>query len=203
MLLKLAGDMAILHPQRKEAVRNKSRVDVPGPDELPHAETPRTARSLAPAWLPPEISEAGGPWSTDFSSVREQRRARQQSHLALHLCHTTLRTFASRPRNGFSKSTDMSMRPASLRFGRNGPPSGAAFALVKQLLAERPRHFQEILHDGIVALGGQTTRSSADVPAPGEESLKTKKGKKSKAKSVQLAEATNPVPEGHPFVSGA
>lgn len=93
----------------------------------------------------------------------------------------------------------MPPRPVSLRFAQNPPPTGAAFALVRQLLQERPRHFQELLHDGIKALGGPTERSSTDVPAAGEAANKVNKKKKSK--DVEAVE--NPVPEGHPFVSGA
>lgn len=101
-----------------------------------------------------------------------------------------------------SKPPSMPIRPASLRFGQNAPPTGAAFALVRQLLSERPRHFQELLHDGIKALGGETKRTSADVPAPGEAAAKSSKKGKSKGKAV-VQDFTNPVPEGHPFVSGA
>lgn len=94
----------------------------------------------------------------------------------------------------------MSLPRTALQFGKNAPPTGAAYALVRKLLQERPMHFQELLHDGIKALGGETTRTSADVPAAEElnAAKNTKKGRGKKA----VQELTNPVPEGHPFVSG-
>lgn len=61
-------------------------------------------------------------------------------------------------------------------------------------------HFQELLHDGIKALGGQTTKTSTDIPS--EEELTAKNMKKRGKSKVVEVEALNPVPEGHPFISG-
>ncbi|CAK9781094.1 hypothetical protein CC85DRAFT_282545 [Cutaneotrichosporon oleaginosum] len=69
-------------------------------------------------------------------------------------------------------------------------PTGEAFAIVRRMLQERPRHFREILADGIAS----TTPEGDDKPV----AYKMKKSKgKGKAEVESIA-----VPEGHPFMSG-
>jgi hypothetical protein len=58
-----------------------------------------------------------------------------------------------------------------------------AFKLVRQLLSERPRAFQEILRDGL--------------PAAATSNTATVKGK------GKLVAGESHVPEGHPFVSAS
>ncbi|BEI85460.1 hypothetical protein CcaverHIS002_0508610 [Cutaneotrichosporon cavernicola] len=68
-------------------------------------------------------------------------------------------------------------------------PSGEAFALVRRMLQERPRHFREILADGI-----------ATSTPEGEEKPVAYKMKKVKGKGKDEVEPVA-VPEGHPFLS--
>ncbi|GMK55277.1 hypothetical protein CspeluHIS016_0203330 [Cutaneotrichosporon spelunceum] len=70
-------------------------------------------------------------------------------------------------------------------------PSGEAFAIVRRMLQERPRHFREILADGI-----------ASSTPEGEEKPVAYKMKKVKGKGKAEVEPIV-VPEGHPFLSGA
>jgi hypothetical protein len=58
-----------------------------------------------------------------------------------------------------------------------------AFKLVRQLLSERPRAFQEILRDGLPA---STASNTATVKGKGK-----------------LVAGESHVPEGHPFVSAS
>lgn len=69
------------------------------------------------------------------------------------------------------------------------PPTGEAFALVRRILAERPRHFREILADGI----------ALDIEEDGEKP-QAYKMKKTKGKAKAEVEPI-PVPENHPWVS--
>lgn len=69
-------------------------------------------------------------------------------------------------------------------------PSGEAFALVRRMLQERPRHFREILADGIAL-----SATGDENPKPVAYKMKKMKGK-AKAEVEPIA-----VPEGHPFVS--
>lgn len=57
-----------------------------------------------------------------------------------------------------------------------------AFKLVRQLLSEKPRAFQEILRDGLPSTGASSNTASL------------------KGKGKLVAGESN-VPEGHPFVS--
>jgi hypothetical protein len=69
-------------------------------------------------------------------------------------------------------------------------PSGEAFAIVRRMLQERPRHFREILADGIAS----TTPEGEDKPV-------AYKMKKTRGKGKAEVESIV-VPEGHPFMSG-
>lgn len=64
-----------------------------------------------------------------------------------------------------------------------------AFKLVRNLLAERPRAFQEILRDGLPAAPSTSTSSASTTT--------TMRGKG----KGRLVPGTSNVPEGHPFVS--
>jgi hypothetical protein len=88
-----------------------------------------------------------------------------------------------------------------------------AFKLVRDLLAEQPRTFQELLRAGVAAVPSATptsTFASASSSSTGEINASTSgvnvkgKGKASAARKVQKAELSRMpgiVPEGHPFVS--
>ncbi|KAL1411481.1 hypothetical protein Q8F55_002442 [Vanrija albida] len=86
------------------------------------------------------------------------------------------------------------MHPTALAHGlRNGPvavPTAAAFALVRDLLAERPRHFRELLLAGV---GLEPTPATVN-PASARM--------KGKGKAV-LEDTVVPVPEEHPFRSAS
>lgn len=62
-----------------------------------------------------------------------------------------------------------------------------AFKLVRQLLSERPRAFQEILRDGLPSASASAATAS----------IATVKGK------GKLVAGESHVPEGHPFVSAS
>ncbi|TXT08959.1 hypothetical protein VHUM_02433 [Vanrija humicola] len=85
--------------------------------------------------------------------------------------------------------------PAVLRqLARNAPPpapvpTAAAFALVRDLLADRPRHFREILLDGV----GAKQTIAAVYPASARL--------KGKAKAVVEDVGAVDIPKEHPFVS--
>ena len=68
-----------------------------------------------------------------------------------------------------------------------------AFKLVRNLLAERPRAFQEILRDGLPAASSTSTSTSS-------ASTTTTTTMRGKGKG-RLVPGTSNVPEGHPFVS--
>lgn len=76
-----------------------------------------------------------------------------------------------------------------LRQERAPEPTGEAFALVRQLLRDRPRHFREILADGVAGSAQE-----------GEEKPVAFKMKKIKGKAKAEVEPIS-VPKGHPFVS--
>lgn len=71
-------------------------------------------------------------------------------------------------------------------------PSAAAFSLVRDLLAQRPRHFRELLIDGV---GAQITPANV---YPAGARMKAK----GKGKAV-IEEVAVDVPKEHPFVSGS
>lgn len=92
-------------------------------------------------------------------------------------------------------------------------PSPKAFLLVRQILADRPRHFREILADGATALDPEFDAERQEVmekmKARGEEPkppvlskinpwrvLRVLKGKKGGTQYHPVE-----YPEGHPFVS--
>jgi hypothetical protein len=66
-----------------------------------------------------------------------------------------------------------------------------AFKLVRNLLTERPRAFQEILRDGLPATSSTSTSTT---------STSTTTQMKGKGKG-KLVPGGSHVPEGHPFVS--
>lgn len=90
------------------------------------------------------------------------------------------------------------------------PPTGEAFKLVREILRERPKHFHEIVHDGIKAFAvpGAKVESEAG-PSTEAAPLSKKKGQSNAARRGQKAVVPFPprkdgaeIPEGHPFVSG-
>ncbi|WOO81110.1 uncharacterized protein LOC62_03G004640 [Vanrija pseudolonga] len=89
-----------------------------------------------------------------------------------------------RPTTSLLKQTAGYRAPATLPV-----PSAAAFALVRDLLAQRPRHFREILLDGV---GAKLT--AANVYPAGARM-------KGKGKAV-VEESAVEIPKEHPFVSG-
>ena len=84
------------------------------------------------------------------------------------------------------------------------PPANysAAFKLVRDILADGPRSFQEILQAGIAAVpstSGTSSQSPLDAlttAVTGKGKGKAPVGKKAKAESAVCV-----VPDGHPFVS--
>ncbi|KAK4689288.1 hypothetical protein P7C73_g824, partial [Tremellales sp. Uapishka_1] len=88
-----------------------------------------------------------------------------------------------------------------------------AFKLVRQLLAERPRHFHELIKDGVAAYGATTASTSQAVEAApavleGERGKGKGRGRRGSSServspAKQAAQAKRAVPEGHPFVSAS
>lgn len=92
-----------------------------------------------------------------------------------------------------------------------------AFSIVRQLLADGPRPFQDILRAGIAAVpgSGPSSASASDgvnaAEAPVAEGSQGKsanakgKGKErplvARQRKAELARGQNVVPEGHPFIS--
>lgn len=82
-------------------------------------------------------------------------------------------------------------------------PSGAAFTLVRQILKERPKHFHEIMQDGVAAV---------DLPAGEQAAEQAGPSTPVKGKGKKAAPVVNDgkpgrkdgleVPSGHPFISG-
>ena len=81
-----------------------------------------------------------------------------------------------------------------------------AFKLVRDLLAEQPRTFQELLRAGIAAVpsaaGSSSAALSAEVEASGKGKGRAVAGGGAGRKALKGESAVETVvPEGHPFVS--
>lgn len=70
-----------------------------------------------------------------------------------------------------------------------------AFRIVRQLLAERPRAFQEILRDGLPTTSTSTSSSASS------QTSSTSNGKSSSKGKGKLVAGASHVPADHPFVS--
>ena len=90
----------------------------------------------------------------------------------------------------------------------------AAFGLVRQLLAERPRRFQQLVKDGVAAVSvgsssvkdgrnqAQSSTSTSSSAATSSAAATSVAGRKGKGKAAeQNVSSQTVVPEGHPFVS--
>lgn len=92
-------------------------------------------------------------------------------------------------------------KPIARPLGHLGP----AFGLVRQLLSERPRTFQQLLHDGIAAVSQSTSSTDGPVEQNAESSTSADTGRvlsrKGKGKKRFVAAPITSVPHGHPFVS--
>lgn len=70
-----------------------------------------------------------------------------------------------------------------------------AFRIVRQLLSERPRAFQEILRDGLPTTSTSTSSSASS------QTSSTSNGKSSSKGKGKLVAGASHVPADHPFVS--
>ncbi|KAL7421961.1 hypothetical protein Q5752_003733 [Cryptotrichosporon argae] len=80
-------------------------------------------------------------------------------------------------------------------------PSAEAFALVRRLLTDRPRHFRELVADGVAATHADAGTSAGAGAGVGGLAAAAVKGK-GKARAGRDEAGASSVPDGHPFVSG-